>query len=188
MLLFSIFILVVVVILLLYLRTTVEREIAEEKRVRLLFDKNNMMDCENVQVPCVEDQQCRDNCLTGITKRCERGFCTGTLRITPDDLEECDASRGLFGVLNALDGLVVETLCVSLYRDVIDDNGDLRPYVCEGGDMRINLEESIFSVDDCTCRDFTTKYIYRPGAFGRDIPVCVPNGRIGLFDRVYDRL
>lgn len=168
---------------LLYAAATLREDEAARQRVRLVFQRHNVVDCENVKIPCVTDDQCADNCRAGLTMYCQGGFCAKNYRYT--GMEDCDIGRGLVVVLNALDGLAVERLCVSLYRDVIGDGGDLRPYVCGGGEMAVNLEEGPFAVEDCRCAEGYTRLSYSPGAFTRTTPVCVPEHRAALYARVY---
>lgn len=115
----------------------------------------------------------------------EGGFCSRGVGYVADDIEKCDANRGLIVVFNAIGNLAAEKLCVSMYRDAIDDNGDLRPYVCQNGKMQLNLEKDPFNVDDCTCNAGFTKFSYLSGAFSRTIPVCIPNASAALYSRIY---
>lgn len=159
-----------------------------QKRVRIAFEKHNIIDCDTVIVPCVADDQCRDNCRGGLLMRCdESGFCGRSGQRVDADVDECDISRGLITVLNALGGLVVERVCVSMYRDVVADDGSLRPYVCDGGTMHLDLEKGPFRVEDCTCRTGYTLFSYGSGSFSRPTPVCVPNALASLYERIYTR-
>ncbi|AAS82709.1 ORF29 [Agrotis segetum granulovirus] len=188
MMLLSIFLIVCIIIMLWIARVMMNQEEMEEKRARLLFEKNNILDCSNtsIHVPCVTDRQCQENCRSGILFTCIAGFCQVELQAV-DTIEpaDCDAERGQIVVLNALDSLVVDYFCISLYRDVIEDGGNLRNYVCDGGEMYINLEEGPFQVSDCKCPEEHTRLTYRPGAFHRDTPVCIRNRPAILYSRVY---
>nr|AIU36681.1 ORF35 pif-3 [Cydia pomonella granulovirus]AIU36823.1 ORF35 pif-3 [Cydia pomonella granulovirus]AIU36960.1 ORF35 pif-3 [Cydia pomonella granulovirus]AIU37102.1 ORF35 pif-3 [Cydia pomonella granulovirus]QDW81095.1 pif-3 [Cydia pomonella granulovirus] len=158
------------------------------RRVNIAFERHNILDCDAVNVPCVTDAQCRDNCRGGLVMHCNAGgFCARGARVD-SSVEDCDASRGLVVVLNAVEGIVVERMCVSLYRDVVEDDGKLRPYVCgSGGSMWLDLETDMFSVEDCVCAAGYTRFSYSSGAFTRTIPVCIPNASAALYQRVYGR-
>ncbi|ABQ51970.1 hypothetical protein SlGVgp027 [Spodoptera litura granulovirus] len=156
-------------------------------RLHLQFERDNIYDCESVQIPCVTDVQCLDNCSKGLFMSCNDGFCGFNVSsVPPQVLEDCDVKRGMITVINALDTLVVQNLCLSLYRDVIDDQAQLRPYICENGNMHIDLEESMFSVDDCVCNNDSTRLTYVSGPYSRPIPVCIPNNLVQLYKRVYN--
>ena len=158
----------------------------DERRVAISFERHNLLDCDAVRVPCVVADQCRDNCISGALMRCdEGGFCGRGIQYSPQEWEECDVSRGMIMVFNALDGLAVESLCVSMYRDIIDDDGELRPYVCENGRMSMNLEVGPFAVEDCECDRGYTRFAYGSGAFSRSIPVCLPDNVAVLYRRIY---
>lgn len=155
-----------------------------KKRIRIAFERHNIIDCENVNIPCIVDDQCRDNCKGGLTMRCnEGGFCSKGINFLQP--RTCDADKGLVMVFNAVGDLVVEKVCISLYRDIIDDNGNLRSYVCENGEIAINLQEGPFSVTDCECGNGFTRFSYTSGAFSRAIPVCLPNYVAQLYKRIY---
>ncbi|QOD39993.1 pif-3 [Matsumuraeses phaseoli granulovirus] len=162
-----------------------EREFIETRRVNVQFERHNIIDCNAVNVPCVVDDQCRDNCSGGLVMHCnEGGFCARGLR-TVTHIDDCDVSRGQIMVFNAIGGLVVENLCVSVYRDVVEDGGELRPYVCEHGTMYLDLENGPFQIDDCVCDQGFVKFSYSSGSFSRPVPVCIPNKSARLFNRLY---
>ncbi|AAQ21629.1 unknown [Cryptophlebia leucotreta granulovirus] len=153
------------------------------RRVNIVFERHNILDCDAINIPCVSDRQCRDNCRGGLVMHCNLGgFCSRGARWS---VEDCDASKGLIVALNAVDGLMVDRLCLSLYRDVIQDDGEIRPYVCEGGNLELDLENQPFHVDNCICGPNHTKFSYNSGAFTRTIPVCIPNESASLYDRIY---
>nr|UYX49664.1 pif-3 [Darna trima granulovirus] len=157
-----------------------------QRNLNTIFEKHNILNCDAVNVPCVTDDQCRDNCVNGMMTRCnESGFCGQNLRYVGADFETCDPALGLIVILNALDEFVIEQVCVSMYRDVIDDNGLLRPYVCQYGNMYIDLENGPFDVNDCVCDSGYTKFNYSPGTFNRSVPVCIPNSSLNLYKRIY---
>lgn len=182
-LLIALFLGVIIFFSLIYLGTTTATTTADA-RVRILFERHNILDCDATKLPCIVDEQCSENCKSGITMHCESGFCATRPRYSanPDD---CDASRGLIMVVTALDGFAVENVCVSMYRDVVEDGGELRPYVCENGVMKLDLEHGPFAVEDCTCNSGYTRFTYTSGAFSRPIPVCIDNFSSELFRRVY---
>ncbi|AKR17411.1 PIF-3 [Mocis latipes granulovirus] len=155
--------------------------------VELVFQRDNILNCESVPTPCVTDQQCIDNCQSGMFMTCQQGFCRKYIQpIEYVGVDDCDISRGMVMVLTALDAFVVQRMCISLYRDVIDDNSDIRPYVCDGGEMLVDLENRPFSIVDCTCENGFTKLAYHQGAFARSTPVCIPNNLVSLYSRIYD--
>ncbi|AKN80713.1 per os infectivity factor 3 [Diatraea saccharalis granulovirus] len=182
MLVFSLFVL----FLMLY---NIPEQRRRRREVKMVFDRHNILDCNLINVPCVTNEQCRDNCREGMLHRCnEWGFCQRTVQHhqqQEEELDDCDASRGLITILNAM-GEIVKKMCVSLYRDVIDDNGNLLPYVCTPGNMLIDLEQRPFNVSDCICASGYTRFSYSPGAFSRSTPVCIPNVSAALFRRVYE--
>ncbi|AGQ20293.1 pif-3 [Clostera anastomosis granulovirus A] len=158
----------------------------QDTRLRVLFERHNITDCDTVNVPCVTDAQCRDNCVSGLVMHCnDGGFCSAGTRYVLSETEKCDPARGLVVVFNAVENLGFERVCVSLYRDVIEDGGELRPYVCEHGVMNVSLEERPFSVEDCECDDGYTKFVYTQGAYNRPTPVCLTNEQGKLFSRIY---
>lgn len=168
------------------MRQWMQTEKKSDRRVRIAFQKHNILDCNNVVIPCVTDAQCRNNCIDGMIMYCDDGgFCSKTSRI--DNMENCDEDKGLIVVLNALDGLVVERMCVSLYRDVINDDGSLKPYVCENGEMILNLTENLFDTNDCTCLSNYQKFVFKSSAFTRPIPVCIPHSLSVLYGRIYEK-
>ncbi|AQQ80300.1 PIF-3 [Betabaculovirus altermyunipunctae] len=159
----------------------------EPTLVKLLFQRDNVTDCETLALPCVTDAQCENNCQSGMFMRCQQGFCSRYNRpIEYVGVDDCDISRGMVMVLTALDSFLVMRSCISLYRDVIDDRSELRPYVCDPGSMHINLEVSPFSISDCNCDAGFVKLAYHQGAFARSTPVCIPTNRASLYSRIYD--
>ncbi|AAM70229.1 hypothetical protein [Phthorimaea operculella granulovirus] len=173
-----IIVLLLVIMTILIMLSTKKRTNIEHMVNLAPFDRNNIFDCEQINVPCVSHDQCRDNCL-GMMRCNDAGFCGpgNTFVVRP---ETCDIERGLITVYTD-----VGLLCISLYRDVIDDSGQLRPYICSGGTMTINLEDGPFSIEDCVCPPNHTKFSFTSGAFTRAIPVCVPNIMAALYRRVY---
>ncbi|AER41464.1 PIF-3 [Epinotia aporema granulovirus] len=182
-LLIALFLGVIIFFSLIYLNTS-PNTANTDARARLLFERHNILDCDAIKLPCMVDEQCSENCKSGITMRCENGFCATRPRYSANH-EDCDVSRGLIMVVTALDGFAVENVCVSMYRDVVEDGGELRPYVCENGVMNLDLENGPFAVEDCTCNSGFTRFTYTSGAFSRPIPVCIDNASAVLFARVY---
>lgn len=157
-----------------------------EHRLTMVYERDNVRECGAVQVPCVTNKQCQDNCRLGLTFACRDGFCSPNFaQATFVGPEECDASRGMIMALVALDAFVVERVCISMYRDVIDDTSALRPYVCANGIMSVDLETRPFSVGDCECAPGDTRLTFSAGAYARDTPVCIPEMRAPLYSRVY---
>lgn len=155
--------------------------------VKLLFERDDIADCEAIPTPCVTDQQCVDNCQSGMFMTCQQGFCKRYMRdVEFVGVEDCDISRGMVMVLTALDTFLVQRQCISLYRDVIDDSSELRPYVCQPGRMNIDFEIKPFTIEDCNCAYNYRKFAYHQGAFARSTPVCIPSNISSLYSRVYD--
>lgn len=155
--------------------------------VKLLFERDNIVNCDAVPLPCVTDEQCVDNCQGGMFMRCQQGFCRKYIQpVEFVGVDDCDISRGMVMVLTAVDTFLIQRMCISLYRDVIDDNSDVRPYICDQGEMLVDLENRPFSIADCTCRSGFTKFAYHQGAFARSTPVCIPNNLANLYSRIYD--
>ncbi|AAG27327.1 PxORF29 peptide [Plutella xylostella granulovirus] len=170
---------------LLVIYNSVQAATTDHRKVNLAFERfNNVIDCDKNRTPCITDAQCRDNCEDGVLMTCEQGFCGIKVQ---RETTFCDIERGMITVLEALNSFVVKETCISTYRDVIDDDSNLRPYVCEGGEMNINLEDGPFAVEDCQCRQGFTRFAYSQGAFSRTIPVCIPNRLATIYDRVYTK-
>lgn len=165
---------------------------ADDEMMRLVFDRPALVDCAETRLPCLSDRQCYDNCASiNLTSdmHCDEGFCTARVPFVgghrPEDFV-CDQSLGLLTVFTASE-FVVSQLCISTYRDVVDDFGEPRPYLCgEGGTLDIDLVNRQFTVDDCTCADNYTKMMFNQGALARAVPVCLPDNVTTIFARVYD--
>ncbi|QNV47797.1 per os infectivity factor-3 [Alphabaculovirus altersperidaniae] len=160
----------------------------------IVFDRNGVVDCNNTRLPCVSDRQCIDNCLvqTAVGAMvCDNGFCgnrdndiAGSSR--PDDFE-CDSAIGLIKAFVASE-FVVDQLCISTYRDIVDDFGQPRPYLCGNGSLDIDLVNRQFTAADCTCSDGYTKMLFNQTALARSIPVCIPNRSRNVFSKIYEVL
>ncbi|QAT90333.1 PIF-3 [Spodoptera exempta nucleopolyhedrovirus] len=173
---------------------TLRANLDPKSAMDLVFDRNGVVDCNNTRLPCLSDNQCIDNCLIQNAVGalvCDNGFCNirnNSLTNRPEDDEmDCDSSLGLIKVFVASE-FVVDQMCVSTYRDIIDDMGQVRPYVCENGKLDIDLVTRQFSANDCTCNEGFTKMIFNQTALARPIPVCVPNRSRALFSRIYDQI
>ncbi|QYC92743.1 Per os infectivity factor 3 [Trabala vishnou gigantina nucleopolyhedrovirus] len=169
---------------------TIETETAVNNSMQFVYEQNGVVDCVQTKLPCVTDRQCVDNCIMqnaiGVTV-CEEGFCTNVdanVSGRPDDFE-CDAALGLIKVFAASE-FVVNQFCISTYRDIIDDLGKTRPYVCDNGILNIDLVNRQFSPSDCACVYGHTKLVYDQTAFARSIPVCVPNSLTPIYKRIYE--
>lgn len=156
------------------------------------FQRTRAVDCSLNRLPCVTDQQCRDSCViasaaSGLT--CENGFCSATNAFaeaqTPDSANECDPALGLLRVYAAGGDFVVAQTCVSTYRDLVDDTGVARPYLCDAGSLRLNLDTKPFSAEACTCGSGYDKLLFRQTALARTVPVCIPSHMANLYQRVY---
>ncbi|WBB27202.1 PIF-3 [Mythimna sequax nucleopolyhedrovirus] len=158
--------------------------------IDLVFHRNGIVDCTSTRLPCVMDRQCADNCAvqnaTGALV-CENGFCMNrdaSLTGRPNDFE-CDISLGLIKVFVASE-FVVDNLCISTYRDIVDDFGEPRPYLCGGGGtLDIDLANRQFSPADCTCAAGFTKMIFNQTALARTIPVCIPDRAANVYRKIY---
>ncbi|AUV65327.1 PIF-3 [Alphabaculovirus myunipunctae] len=158
--------------------------------IDLVFDRNGIVDCVATRLPCVTDRQCADNCAVQNAVGalvCENGFCANrdaSFDARPDDFE-CDIRLGMIKVFVASE-FVVDQLCISTYRDIVDDLGEPRPYLCHGGTLDIDLVNRPFSVADCRCSNGYTKMLFNQGALARSIPVCIPNRVSKVYAAVYD--
>lgn len=156
------------------------------------FQRARGVDCALNRLPCVTDQQCRDNCVIASAASelsCDNGFCVATNALTeaqaPESVIDCDPALGLMHVYSAGGDFVVAQTCVSTYRDLVDDTGDARPYLCDAGVLRLNLATTQFSTDACTCAAGYEKLMFRQTALARTIPVCIPTRMANLYRRVY---
>ncbi|AGE89958.1 hypothetical protein SlsnVgp103 [Spodoptera littoralis nucleopolyhedrovirus] len=158
--------------------------------MRLVFDRPPLVNCDETRLPCVSDEQCYENCsnlnMTSMMS-CNQGFCSirppNVAGERPDDFV-CDQKLGLVRVFAASE-FVVSQLCISTYRDIVDDDGNPRPYICDGGRLDIDVVNRQFTSDDCECSSGYTKYTFVQGAFARAVPVCIPNQLARIYSRVY---
>ncbi|AIE47828.1 pif3 [Peridroma alphabaculovirus] len=156
----------------------------------LVFDRNGIVDCTHTRLPCVTDRQCTDNCAVQNAVGalvCDHGFCANrdpSVTGRPDDFH-CDIALGLVKVYVASE-FVVDQVCISTYRDIVDDLGEPRPYICDGGALDIDLVNRPFSVADCSCADGYTKMLFNQTALARSVPVCIPSRADAVYRRVYD--
>lgn len=163
-----------------------------QSAIDLVFDRNGVVDCTSTRLPCVTDRQCMDNCAVQNAVGalvCDNGFCANrdaSLTGRPDDFE-CNIALGLIKVFVASE-FVVDQICISTYRDIVDDFGEPRPYLCEHGTLDIDLVNKQFSSADCTCAAGYTKMLFNQTALARSIPVCIPNRARNVFSKVYDVL
>jgi Per os infectivity factor 3 len=157
--------------------------------IDLVFDRNGIVDCTTTRLPCVTNRQCLDNCAVQNAVGalvCEDGFCANrdaSITGRPDDFE-CDIRLGLIKVYVASE-FIVNQLCISTYRDIVDDFGEPRPYLCANGELDIDLVNKPFSVADCECATGYTKMLFNQGALARNIPVCIPNRTSNVYSKVY---
>nr|AHI12827.1 per os infectivity factor 3 [Anticarsia gemmatalis multiple nucleopolyhedrovirus] len=158
----------------------------------LVFQRDRGVDCALNRLPCVTDQQCRDNCVIASAAsqlNCEAGFCNATNALIdaqpPDSVIDCDPALGLLRIYAAGGDFVVAQTCVSTYRDLVDDTGATRPYLCDDGALQLNLDTTQFSADACTCAVGYDKMLFRQTALARTVPVCIPEHMSGLYMRVY---
>ncbi|AKC91664.1 pif3 [Lambdina fiscellaria nucleopolyhedrovirus] len=161
--------------------------------LQFVFERNGIVDCTATHLPCVTDRQCRENCTrqnaVGELVCNSSGFCSNAdARISgrPDDFK-CDASLGLVTVFVASE-FVVDHMCISTYRDLIDDEGQLRPYLCDKGQVELELTHRSFSADDCQCLPNYTKMLFDQTALARTIPVCIPNDRANIYKFIYNAI
>jgi hypothetical protein len=121
---------------------------------------------------------------------CNGGFCTARdAQVSGQDTHniDCDSSLGLIKAFIASE-FVVDQICISTYRDVIDDLGQPRPYLCESGKLDINLVTRPFSANDCVCAGGFTKMLFNQTALARSIPVCIPNRLANIYKKIYDQV
>nr|UIX56167.1 HycuOrf-39 hypothetical protein [Hyphantria cunea nucleopolyhedrovirus]UIX56313.1 HycuOrf-39 hypothetical protein [Hyphantria cunea nucleopolyhedrovirus] len=181
-----------------FARRFVQQDAAEKQQaataplMKFTFQRARGVDCALNRLPCVTNQQCRDNCVIASAASnlvCENGFCNAGHGLeaaqAPDARVECDAALGLLRVYAAGGDFVVAQTCVSTYRDLVDDTGAPRPYLCDGGALRLNLDAVQFSADACTCAAGYKKMLFRQTALARAVPVCIPLHMANLYQRVY---
>jgi hypothetical protein len=155
------------------------------------FQRNRGVDCALNRLPCITDQQCRDNCVIASAASellCEQGFCSAADVLAngqPPNLIECDPALGLLNVFAVGGDFVVSQTCVSTYRDLVDDNGNVRPYICDSGNLTLNLNTIQFSPQSCECLQNYAKMLFHQTALARTIPVCIPRDLINLYSRIY---
>ncbi|AVA31130.1 pif3 [Oxyplax ochracea nucleopolyhedrovirus] len=152
------------------------------------FERKRGTDCVLNRLPCVIDQQCRDSCLivNRISElKCQEGFCNATSAENQIEPHDCDSSLGLIKVFAVGGDFVVSQTCVSTYRDLVDDIGAIRPYLCDDGELTLNLNVKQFSVQACECLTGYEKMSFRQAALARVIPVCIPLHLVNLYKRVY---
>lgn len=156
------------------------------------FRRNRGVDCALNRLPCVTDQQCRDNCVIASAASelsCQEGFCNATdalVNAEAPDLIECDPALGLVRIFSAAGDFVVAQTCVSTFRDLVDDTGTPRPYLCDNGRLTFDLNAVQFSMESCECMANYEKMMFRQTALARTIPVCIPSHLASLYRRVYN--
>ena len=171
-------------------KITAANKARPESIMDLVFDRNGIVDCKTTRLPCVTDRQCADNCTIQNAVGalvCDNGFCANrdaTYTGRPDDFE-CDIRLGLIKVYVASE-FVVDQLCISTYRDLVDDLGEPRPYLCQNGILDIDLVNKPFSPGDCRCASGYTKMLFNQTALARTIPVCIPNRTRNVYRKIYD--
>ncbi|AKR14117.1 per os infectivity factor 3 [Dasychira pudibunda nucleopolyhedrovirus] len=160
--------------------------------MQFAFQRARAVDCALNRLPCVTSQQCRDNCVIASAASdltCDNGFCSATNTLAdaqaPGSAIECDPALGLLRVYAAGGDFVVSQTCVSTYRDLVDDTGAARPYLCDAGALRLELDTTPFSADACTCAAGYDKLMFRQTALARTVPVCIPTHAASLYRRVY---
>ncbi|ABI35794.1 Pif3 [Ectropis obliqua nucleopolyhedrovirus] len=163
--------------------------------MQLVFARNGIVDCNNTRLPCVTDRQCIDNCVLQLATgrlECDNGFCVNrdaniAGRPETETQLDCDIALGLIRVFAASEFVVSQT-CISTYRDIVDDLGSIRPYVCSDGTLDIDLSVRQFSPADCKCNPNYTKMIFNQTAFARSVPVCIPNSRAAVYSKIYENV
>jgi Per os infectivity factor 3 len=161
--------------------------------MEFVFERNGLVDCNTTHLPCVSDRQCADNCSfqnAMSSMVCVEGYCStrDTVGSGPDQIEIfCDPNKGLFKAFIASE-FVVNQICISLYRDIVDDTGEIRPYVCESGRLNLFLTQRQFSVNDCSCNFGFTRMLFQQTGLVRTIPVCVPNRVANIYTKIYERV
>lgn len=158
--------------------------------MELSYHQNGLVNCTHTRLPCIVTQQCLDNCASFNminNMECDQGFCTireAQSSSNNDNDIECDATKGLIKVFTASE-FVINQLCISTYRDVFDDDGQLRPYICENGTVDIDVLNRPFSVTDCECAPGYKRMIFQQTALARTVPVCIPNTAVALYSKIY---
>ncbi|QEI03689.1 PIF-3 [Rachiplusia nu nucleopolyhedrovirus] len=158
----------------------------------LVFQRNGLVDCAHTKLPCVNDRQCQNNCaLSAFNYSCNSGFCSvqdPKVNGEASDEINCDPKLGLIKVFVASE-FVVKQQCISMYRDLIDDQGQPRPYLCYNGHTYFDLQYYAFHyLTDCSCLSTEQKMIFKQSAFSTVYPVCFSNNLAKMFDTIYERV
>ncbi|AKR17382.1 PIF-3 [Urbanus proteus nucleopolyhedrovirus] len=160
--------------------------------MNLIFERHGLTNCTETKLPCVLDEQCNENCtkINNLgTLECNEGFCQvrdPNVAGQPDDFD-CNAEVGLIKVFIANE-FVINQLCISTYRDVFDDFGKPRPYVCDNGTLSVNLTIRPFVPSNCVCLAGFTRMLFNQTSYARAVPVCIPNNLMSLFAKVYEQI
>lgn len=174
-----------------YLRTLQNKqiELGVYEPMHYVFERSGIADCLNTKLPCITDRQCENNCarqtaLGSLT--CDEGFCSvRDARISGQPIDFfCDPALGLMSVYVASE-FVVDQMCISLYRDIFNDLGETRPYICQPGVLTTDLANKQFSHNDCVCATGYTKMLFDQTALARTIPVCIPNAAVNVYKHIY---
>ncbi|QED40621.1 PIF-3 [Chrysodeixis includens nucleopolyhedrovirus] len=156
--------------------------------LEFVFQRNGLVDCSHTKIICVNDRQCKNNCaLSAFNYVCDNGFCNvQDPKVSGQAVEDinCDSKLGLMKVFAASE-FAVKQMCISMYRDIVDDQGTLRPYFCEPGSVKLDLANTAFFIEDCRCSDSHVKMIFNQTALARTIPVCIPKTQINLYNKIY---
>jgi hypothetical protein len=80
---------------------------------------------------------------------------------------------------------VVAQACISTHRDLVDDEGAPRPYLCDSGDLTLQLNTVQFTPHSCECSSGYRRMVFEQTALARAIPVCIPQHLANLYMRVY---
>lgn len=150
------------------------------------FSTQHNLDCHNNKIPCLTSNDCQRNCSIsslGDISSCINGFCSTNSRSIATEYE-CDETHGIVEVFIGQE-FIVRQSCLSLYRDIFTDNNTVIPFVCDNGSLSINFMIEQFTDSACECAEDTTKFLYIPSKFNRQIPVCIPNHLVNLYKRIY---
>lgn len=136
------------------------------------------IDCELEFVPCFENSDCNAPCINGENSYCVHkksklgsiGNCmTKITEIVKKPKTECKHENGLIEVVEDVDG-ILQISCMSLYPELINDEGEKHEWVCHGGTFNLHLED-IKSPLSCICNEMSSTIWFKNSP---SIPRCVP--------------
>lgn len=118
--------------------------------------------CDNMRLECFQNSHCT---ACGNEYTCIQGECK-----KDKSNNECDEKLGINETAVLLANGFVDMKCISRYPKYYDNDGLLKPNICRGGDMDVDvILGKLPSAISCTCPKTTDKIIIH------DVPYCVAN-------------